>query len=83
MELGDILLDQYLAPLPLARVRLTQTIQDAAAVEMAEWRLDSGDGTHVAVARFAAAKTAQDAHIVSIDSDFQRVGDLHVWGQVA
>lgn len=81
LRVGDRVLEEYMAPLRLVRVRLTTALQDAAVDVMAESALDSGDALHVAIARTAASRVGIEPHIASIDRDFLKVDGLHVWSQ--
>jgi predicted nucleic acid-binding protein len=80
MELADALLIDYLAPLRIGRVRLTEKLQQSAFDEMADWGLESGDALHMAVARLGATQSNGQAHVLTLDKDFTRVDGVHIWG---
>ena len=82
LELGDELLwDHLLKPPRIVSVRFTTRLVTAAMDEMVEYGLDANDAVHLAVARASAARVGGPPHIATIDSDFEKVDGLHVWGR--
>jgi len=76
---GHLLVDQVLSTLTVARVRLTNDLLARSTDEAVSASLDSLDAVHAAVARLLGEQLKIPPAIVSFDSDFDRVDDLHVW----
>jgi hypothetical protein len=77
---GESLLETWLAPLPLARVRLTYALLAAGKVNMAQWGLHSHDAIWLAVAQETGRRLGVAPAMAAVDADFGRVAGLQLWG---
>lgn len=81
MKAGEALLLTWLAPVPVARVRLTYRLLASAQRSMTRWGLRSHDATWLAVAQETARTVGGRPSLATVDDDFDRVDGLDVWGR--
>lgn len=73
-ERGEQLFDAFMDLFSYVETRLSRPLQRETRVQMAQHNLNSMDACLLASARRAGTD-----HIVSLDSDFRRVDDIHLW----
>jgi len=76
-EIAERLLDDFLDLFAHYQVRFTKALQRETREQMALHNLKPMDACLV-----ASAYRAGTNHIVSLDSDFRRVDDLHLWNDL-
>jgi hypothetical protein len=80
LESTERLVELWLAPLRVARIRLTYTLLEQSRNNMASWGLKSHDAIWLAVAEAVATAVARPPAIATVDGDFGRVHGLDIWG---
>jgi predicted nucleic acid-binding protein len=80
MDAIERLVYEQLSLLRSVRFRLTKPLLAMARNEMVLSGLRSHDAVVVAVARTLAEQLGIGPHLATVDRDFRRVDDLHVWG---
>jgi predicted nucleic acid-binding protein len=78
---GHLLVDQTLATLTVARIRLTNELLDRSVDEAVAGPLNSIDALHAAVARLLGEQLGVPPTIATFDGDFERLDGFHIWAR--
>ena len=78
---GHLLVDQTLATLTVARIRLTNELLDRSVDEAVAGPLNSLDALHAAVARLLGQQLGMPPAIATFDSDFERLDGFEIWAR--
>ncbi len=78
---GEELLERWLAPLRIVRIRLTNRLLAVARDCLIADGLDSQDALITAVARVTAAPANVEPAIATLDRGFEQAAGIHLWGR--
>ena len=78
---GHLLIDQTLATLTVARIRLTNDLLERSIDEAVAGPLNSLDALHAAVARLLGQELGTAPAIATFDNDFARLDGFHIWAR--